>query len=1062
MFRAPASFTAVHYFSKTAHELLATDGRRLYARFRLRRADLPADGGFVRGDTLLPPDVIPRAPGDDRPPTFLHDELRARVAQGGVDYVLEMQARAPEEAALDCTRPWSEEDHPFRAVARLHLDHEVDAAAIEPLRFNSIHAPADLCPPPAQRATEPASLEALRQVVYEIAASARLGQPLPAALAPLAGDADEPKAAAPAGLRVAVIGAGASGLTAARKLEQLGHRVTVLEAAEEVAGKCRSIEVDGRAFDLGGHLCMPQYTSFAKLVAAVGAEIEDATPTYELDVATRKVIPWDDGPAVREAFLRYRALREGELRDLDRPGFGGVGARLARPAREWLDAHLLAPLGRAIGPSYTSTGYGYLADRGIAALYFVKAAETAGLLAKQGDAGLPPFWTVKGGMGGLWKKVAASLADVRLGVRVGAVERRNGRVVVSVTAGGKRERLEFDRLVLALPLDDALRFLDATVEERELFGEIRYLDYYTIFARAKGLPEEGFYILKQNTDDPARAGHVVALHHRSPGSDVLSFYSYGSEDVDERAVVAKLREDVAGLGGELGEVLLVRKWKYFPHVDPAAIEAGFYDRLEALQGQNGTAYVGSLLNFELIECNVRYAEATVDRVFGDGAARAADRAAEARAARTSAEILAFLVEALGAAGKHADPDTRVEQLGLDSLAVTGLVTRLSDWIGWSVPTTLVYEHRALGRIADALARADEERMRSRAAPAAAVRAEPAEAALPATTRVLGTAEMEALRTDWRATLGVGRWPYEDMFFGCIGRFVRRVILEDAPAFDRAKARGCVYLANHQVASEPALLATLMSCLSGKRMVGLAKIEGRETEFGWLMEHMFAYPGVTYPKTYVYLDRQKPEELGQRVSELAASLAAGESNVLIHVQGTRSTTCREPVKMMNPMFIEMAIATGAPIIPVRLAGGLPVEPLAEKIDFPFGYTKQDYWIGKPLWPEEISALGFGARAERVLEAMNGLGPAHEVEEPGPPDPAFGAAVEAWIANHGAHPIWAVVYNVLAEMRDVSEGSRRIVEGARAGRLVVGTSELEQWLGLLARRFYGPRGPAVVTA
>jgi acyl carrier protein len=1068
MFRAPASYTEVHYHSKTASELLASDGRRALARFRLRRADVEADAGFVRGEARLPPDAIPRSPDDVRARTFLHDELRARVTGGGVDYVLEIAIHPVEQGALDCTLPWPEATSPWLVAARLHLDHIVDARAVEALRFNSIHAPPDFAPPEARSAAEPASLEQLRQIVYEIAACARLGEALPAALAALVEDpASAPAAKRASGLRVCVLGAGASGLTAAWHLERLGHRVTVLEAAKEVAGKCASVEIDGRAYDLGGHLCTPQYRSFARLVAAVSATIEEATPTYRYDVEARRVIPWDDGPAVREAFLGYRALREGALASLDAPGLAGVSAQLARPTTEWLAAHGLSALGDAIGSSYTSTGYGYLRDPAIPAVYFVRAAETAGLLAKDGDPDLPQYWTVRGGMGALFQRVAATLADVRLGVRVVAVERRNGRVLVSASVDGKRERLEFDRIVLATPLDDARGFLDATLEEREIFGEIRTLDYFTIVARASGLPEKGFYILEQNTGDPARVGHAVAVHHRYPGSNVVTLYAYGDEATGEREVLARVREDVEKLGGRLESIELVRKWKYFPHFGPDEIAAGFHDRLEALQGDNGTFYVGSLLNFELIECNARYVEALIERHFGDGAARGAKAGALTRAARPSAEILAWLIAAVAAEGKHEAralaPDTAIELLGLDSLGVTTLVTRLSDWLGWSTPTALVYQHKTLAQLADALARADTERT---AAPIAGAVVAPPMTTTAAPARapvsVTGPRDLGAVRAYWRHHFGVGPWPFEDMLFGFIDRFVKAIVFEDEAAFERVRGRGCVYLANHQVASEPALFSTIAAGLSGKPVVGLAKIEGRDSDMGWFMEHMFAYPGITHPKTYVYLDRSRPEELGERVSELSRSLGAGESNVLIHVQGTRGTTCREPVKMFNPMFIEMAIATGAPIVPVRFIGGLPVEPLTEKVDVPVGYTRQEYWIGKPILPEELIPLGFGERAERVLAGMNGVGPSNAVEEPGPPDPAFGAVVEAMRARTGSVALWAIILSVLGELRDVCPGTQRIVEGVRTGKLVVDQSPHDQWLATLATRLYGPNGPVVVNA
>lgn len=69
--------------------------------------------------------------------------------------------------------------------------------------------------------------------------------------------------------RVVVVGAGVGGLAAACRLAARGHRVTVLEAAEQVGGKLGTYEREGFRFDTGPSLLtMPEV--FGDLFAATG------------------------------------------------------------------------------------------------------------------------------------------------------------------------------------------------------------------------------------------------------------------------------------------------------------------------------------------------------------------------------------------------------------------------------------------------------------------------------------------------------------------------------------------------------------------------------------------------------------------------------------------------------------------------------------------------------------------------------------------------------------------------------------------------------------------------
>src|SRR5262249_41550121 len=126
-------------------------------------------------------------------------------------------------------------------------------------------------------------------------------QPLPAPAPPVHPE----RSPAQSGRRVGIIGAGPSGLTAARELERLGYAVTVFEAAADVAGKSASIDIDGYAFDLGGHVCSLEYRELADLVQAMHVQQEPVSPVQLYDITQNRVLPREEAAHVRENYLRY-------------------------------------------------------------------------------------------------------------------------------------------------------------------------------------------------------------------------------------------------------------------------------------------------------------------------------------------------------------------------------------------------------------------------------------------------------------------------------------------------------------------------------------------------------------------------------------------------------------------------------------------------------------------------------------------------------------------------------------------------------------------------------------
>jgi hypothetical protein len=127
------------------------DGGPDLARYRVVPGEQAPDrGAYDPGDRRfppIPPDSLARDPGDDRPPSFLWNDMRARVTKGGFQMLLQVQ-RHPlgddpdaNRAALDGTREWPESRYPYRTVATVRFDGLLDGVTGDALLFDPAVAP---------------------------------------------------------------------------------------------------------------------------------------------------------------------------------------------------------------------------------------------------------------------------------------------------------------------------------------------------------------------------------------------------------------------------------------------------------------------------------------------------------------------------------------------------------------------------------------------------------------------------------------------------------------------------------------------------------------------------------------------------------------------------------------------------------------------------------------------------------------------------------------------------------------------------------------------------------
>ncbi|KAJ9419460.1 hypothetical protein FOXG_07156 [Fusarium oxysporum f. sp. lycopersici 4287] len=430
---------------------------------------------------------------------------------------------------------------------------------------------------------------------------------------------------------ICIVGAGVSGLTAAKALEDKGYKTVMFEKRDTVGGMCQSHYEDGQYFPLGAVLFTesPSFAETFRVVNSSGVDFDTFDPayTYDYDPKTGSAaLTQASTPAaiqaLQEELARYAGLWQNDFAPIGVPGYkNGVPKEFTVPAKEWLLSNNFPIIASVINRGAGNYGYGDYTQ--IPILYFLQFFASDIIASFIGT--MQPFKT---DFFEVFKRVSKTIkGSIHLGVKIERINRSPQPSIRYRSTKGRHTKTQLcsDVIIAFPPTSRALKKSELVLSaaERTLFAQVGVNSYFASAVRMSNLGDN-LTVSQELPDplDPFKAeGQPVYLTRLHPESSIVNVYS--ADDPAHPSVtrvkrhlirdLSKINKDLENVYADSTKLVAadIRAFSgqidYFPHLGPEALADGWYERFNDLQGKDHTYFTSGLNSFETVEYTIRAA-----------------------------------------------------------------------------------------------------------------------------------------------------------------------------------------------------------------------------------------------------------------------------------------------------------------------------------------------------------------------------------------------------------------------------------------------------------------------
>jgi hypothetical protein len=380
-------------------------------------------------------------------------------------------------------------------------------------------------------------------------------------------------------MKVAVIGAGFSGMLAAYLLEKEGINVTVYEKQEYLGGHCRTLTTINKNTELG------TVAFFSKAIKELLIELQiDYTERFVyrhfLDENYNNVehILGDEVAMLMNELGRLKVILEKYKDTLETTNYGNIHPDLLVPLSHFLKIYNLNTVYHVIVPYLSSFGFGNIEY--VQAYYAFKVFNINTIYTFiQGKKLL----FIKRGTTELIQKLSEKISDIRLSLEVTSVNVKDNKVTVDTLYSSEA----FDKVLITTKLP-------TNVVKDELYNELMQKIITNPFITCAFEVSNKKLATTYYKSNLGKKGKIQFFYtSRQNHKTTLVAYAYG---IASKKIISDITMDLSHTGIDIKHLITVKQWYIFPHLKNEDLSETFYEDIYRMQKRSNIWLIGSLIS----------------------------------------------------------------------------------------------------------------------------------------------------------------------------------------------------------------------------------------------------------------------------------------------------------------------------------------------------------------------------------------------------------------------------------------------------------------------------------